>query len=253
MDILTHIVSGMAVGTIVASTTHSGKTKIILASALAGALPDIDVISLWSGFDSKIGSLFGLQKGADIYSAKLWYSHHAFMHSILAGALFAFLFGIFGFIINKFRSLNTPLMVAFFLSFALHLLQDMPTPASTWGGVRLLFPNGDYYGGTGEIWWWNNYDIFLIALGVLIINTLAILLRNIIAYKSLNFTFAMFILGACLITYQIKTRPMSFAYSGHTKNYQTYEQKSKQVQRKILGKHLFYVMERFDNALPFYF
>ncbi len=253
MDILTHMVSGMAVGTVVASFSEENKAKIILASAFAGALPDIDTISLWSGFDGSIGKLFDLPKGRDIYSAKYWYSHHGFMHSIVAGIVFALFFGVLGFLINRFRSFNFPVVISFFLAFLVHLIQDMPTPSATWEGIRLLFPFNVYFGGSGKVWWWNNYDIFLIALSVLFVNLLSIFMRMVFNFKAYIFTSIMFILGVSLMSYQINTRNFDFNYEGHTKKYQEYEKKSKEIQKKILGKNLFYVMEQFDNSIKIYF
>ena len=58
MDILTHTFSGFACGTVVASL-HQGtlfdKVGIVLAGSIGGCLPDLDAISLWSGFDQYIG------------------------------------------------------------------------------------------------------------------------------------------------------------------------------------------------------
>jgi hypothetical protein len=54
----------------------------------------------------------------------------------------------------------------------------MPTPASTWGGVNFFWPFKTYIGGTGHIWWWNNYDIFLIVVAVIIINLIMAIVQN---------------------------------------------------------------------------
>jgi inner membrane protein len=163
MDILTHILSGVAVGSLASSFSKSGwidKLKIIAVSAFAAALPDFDAISLWSGFDSSFGKLFSLPaSGREIYSGKYWYSHHAFLHSIPAVILFA---GVLGFVFYLFESKimrgkdrkllgsirkNRIVLIAFVLGFLVHLLEDMPTPASTWGGVNLFWPNSSYIGG----------------------------------------------------------------------------------------------------------
>ncbi len=253
MDILTHTISGIAVGTVVASFAQENKTKIILASAFAGALPDVDVISLWSGFDSSIGRIFDLPRGSDVYFAKYWYSHHGFMHSALAGLIFALFFGLLGFMAKRFRGFNAPIMLSFFLAFLIHLIEDMPTPASTWGGVRFLFPSSQYYGGFGEIWWWNNYDIFLIVLAVALINLFALLFGAFFRTSFFKFITSVFVIGVSLVVYQVKTRPISFSYSGHTKDYKSYEQQSMQIQKTILGKHLFILMDKFDKTLPIYF
>ena len=68
MDILTHTLSGVAIGTVVSSFSNRGildKVTIVLISGFAGALPDFDAISLWSGFDSTIGSFFNLPIGGN--------------------------------------------------------------------------------------------------------------------------------------------------------------------------------------------
>ena len=110
MDILTHTLSGVAIGTVITSFSNNGfrkKTGIILCAGFGAALPDFDAISLWSGFDSTIGKLFGLISGKEIYFSKLWYSHHAFMHSIFASLIFAMLFLLFLYLFkSKFKSLS---------------------------------------------------------------------------------------------------------------------------------------------------
>lgn len=98
MDILTHIFSGVAAGTAVSSFSRKGfgnKLAIISLAGFGGALPDFDVISLWSKFDGTIGALFRLKHtGQEIYSSRFWYSHHGFFHSLSAGILFTLIIGI---------------------------------------------------------------------------------------------------------------------------------------------------------------
>lgn len=269
MDILTHTLSGVAVGTVAASFSKAGftnKLKIVIFSGFAGALPDFDAISLWSGFDSTIGAFFNLpDSGRDIYSAKLWYSHHAFMHSVFAGILFAGLIGLLGYLIDsKFMKLRPKgfvhsikrqklVLIAFLFAFVLHLLEDMPTPSSTWGGVNFFWPSGNYIGGSGDIWWWNNYDIFLIVVTVLFVNLTLPLFKKLIPIKISKLTVIVFLFGFTLAFIQIKTRNYNFAYSGYTKNYQKMEAKSKELQKKILGDKVYRLMEKFDNQLKFYF
>lgn len=269
MNILTHTLSGVAVGTVVASFSKSGfanKTKIILFSGFAGALPDIDAISLWSQFDSTIGEFFHLStKGKDIYSAKFWYSHHGFMHSLFAGMLFAFFASLANYIIdiifkkqknfNLISSINDNKLIpiGFFLGFIIHLIEDMPTPASSWGGVNFFWPSRSYIGGTGDIWWWNNYDIFLIVLCVIVLNLFFMIISKFVSFSLKKATIIVFLLGFSSIFYQIKTRDFDFAYLGYLKNFQEYESKSKELQRDILGKKLYAIMEKFDNKLRIYF
>lgn len=96
MDILTHVLSGAAIGVAAANyykTTPLRKAKIILAGAIGGAFPDIDAISMWSEFDRTFGALFNLShSGRVIYGSKFWYSHHAFFHSLIGSLFFAALF-----------------------------------------------------------------------------------------------------------------------------------------------------------------
>ncbi|GAA4820267.1 metal-dependent hydrolase [Algivirga pacifica] len=269
MDILTHTLSGVAVGTVASSFSKSGFKGLLtisFISGLGGALPDLDAISLWSGFDATIGDFFNLPtSGRNIYSGKYWYSHHAFMHSISAAIIIAFVmatlhYGIssrskqftnIGFRENLLK-IRIPLL-GFILGFLMHLIEDMPTPSSAWGGVNLLWPSKTYIGGTGDIWWWNNYDIFLIVVGVISFNLLLFLIRRWVKFNLKVLTIGIFLLGFSLAVTQIKTRAFDFAYKGNTTQYQKFEQQSKTQQRKILGNTLFKLMEGFDNKLRFYF
>ncbi|KXX69783.1 metal-dependent hydrolase [Flammeovirga sp. SJP92] len=269
MDILTHTLSGVAVGTVASSFDNSGftqKLKIILLSGIAGALPDLDAISLWSGFDSTLGTLFNLStSGRDIYSAKFWYSHHAFLHSAVAGLLITGVLGVLFMLLGsspksgKKKSRLSILskerftLTAFFFGFLMHLIEDMPTPASTWGGVNLLWPSNTYIGGFGYIWWWNNYDIFLIVVSVIIANILLMAIGGFLDFNIKRLTVMVFTLGFILAVYQIKTRGFDFAYKGRTVKYQEYETKSKEIQKEILGEKLYTLMESFDNKLRIYF
>lgn len=269
MDILTHIISGLAAGTVVAGVSRRGfkqKAAIVAISGLGGALPDIDAASLWSGFDATIGQLFHLPfPGSDIYSGKLWYSHHGFFHSLAAALLFAAMIGAIAYVLHTpfkricfrdfFKSYGVQrfLLTGFLAGYMMHLLGDIPTPASTWGGIRLFYPFGQYIGGTGQIWWWNNYDIFLIACGVFAVNA-ALLSANLRVYPHLNKAIAViFALGLTLSIVQINTRDIDFAYTGHTSRYQEFEIASKAQQKKILGDRLYRTMEKFDDRLPVYF
>lgn len=269
MDLLTHTLSGVVAGTLVASFSRKGlkhKLLIIGAGGFAGALPDIDAISLWSGFDVTFGRFFNLSHtGREIYSEKFWYSHHGFMHSIFAALLISILSGFWGYgfsqrwrkmklsgLLTRFKQRRL-IHFAFILGFIIHLVEDMPTPSSAWGGVNLFWPSNTYIGGFGRIWWWNNYDIFLIVCSVLILN-LALLcipaLRQklkrlcMISVFSIGFTFALI---------QINTRPVDFAYKGSTSRYNEFEEKSKEIQKEILGTKLYNMMESFDNKLRIYF
>jgi len=269
MDILTHTLSGLAIGTVVSSFSKKGyayKCGIVFSAGLAGALPDIDAISLWSKFDATIGRFFNLpMSGREIYSAKLWYSHHACMHSMVASLLLSIVAGLSSYLIHaqckgiafrglvNFFSANILLFISFNLGFIMHLLGDMPTPASSWGGVNFLWPMGVYLGGTGDIWWWNNYDIFLIVASVLLCNLCIALIRRKILFNVRIVTAVIFMLGFLFACIHIKTRECDFSYSGHTNRFAEYEDTSKALQRDILGEALFHIMEEFDNKLQIHF
>lgn len=263
MDILTHTVSGLAAGSVMAGFSRGNwkyKSAIVLFSGFGGALPDIDAISMWSRFDSTFGRLFGLEhSGRVIYSEKFWYSHHAFMHSLLAALLFAVIIGLLFYLFRK-RSTNQPLhrvlydkrflLGGFVSGFVIHLVQDMITPASSWGGVRLFFPSEVYVGGTGDIWWWNNYNLFLVVAGVLMVNILLLLVLNLAKVKKLGiYTIAIFFVGCICFVWQVKR----IDYNFNGKKYADCEQKSKDIQREILGERVYRGMVRFDNAMKIHF
>jgi len=265
LDILTHTLSGIAGGTMVTSFSGKGareKFKILCFSGLGGAFPDIDAISLWSKFDNVFGKFFGLNySGEVIYFSKFWYSHHGFFHSIVASVLFALLFGFLfhltqiKFVVRKQHNLlkslenNLPILLGFILGFIIHLFEDMPTPSCYWGGVRLFFPFEIYVGGTGKIWWWNNYDIFLIILSTIFINSLFVVFKRIIRFDIRKLTISVFIISLLVCVFQIKTRNYNFNYTGQTSNFQQYETKSKEIQRQILGERVFTFMSSFDQKL----
>ena len=269
MDILTHTLSGLATGTVIAGFSRErlkSKLYIIATGGIAGALPDLDAISLWSGFDATFGRLFNLEHtGREIYSGKFWYSHHAFMHSIAAAMIISALIGTVNYLLKEkfrkpiFRRLiksirnNRLLHISFISGYLVHLFEDMPTPASSWGGVNLFWPSRTYVGGVGDIWWWNNYDIFLIVLGVLVINLILLSIRFTRKNWKPGIISGVFMLGLLFSLYQIKSREFDFAYSGNTNRYHEFEAKSKDVQKEILGKQLFNLMETFDNKLIVYF
>ena len=228
-----------------------------------GALPDLDAISLWSKFDSTFGELLGLShSGSQIYFGKFWYSHHGAFHSLLTPFVvvvvtFAIVCAIF-----KLRTLNLIRhnlaehylkYVAFYFGFTFHLFEDMSTPGSVWGGVNLFFPCSSYIGGLGEIWWWNNYDLVLIIVSVIVINSVFNLIRNKFFSLRIKLSSATFVVGIVLALYQINTRPIDFSYSGHTPKYNQYEYQSKQIQRDILGERLYHIMVEIDNKIPLYF
>ncbi len=260
MDILSHTVTGMAAGTVVAAFSKrkfKSKLYIILAGTLAGAMPDIDAISLWSKFDSVIGQTFGFKhKGRQIYFGKLWYSHHGFMHSIsmafIAPLIWWFLGGLISRnrqpLVNRISSrwYNGRLgMMAFMMGYVLHLWEDMITPSGSWNGVRLLFPSTEYYGGFGKIWWWNNYDLFLIAASVVVINIIILLINR----RKKELTLSVFTLAFILFFIQVNTRGSSFNNDSVKSAFSSKEKKSKEIQKEILGPFIFQKMEGMDNSI----
>lgn len=266
MDLISHTLTGVAVGTVVSAFSKHGakdKTFIILLGGLGGLLPDLDAISLWSKFDTTLGSFFNLShSGKTIYFGKFWYSHHAAMHSLFAALLLPALLTLLMCVrkrsfskltLQSFWHNHKLRYISFFLGFTFHLLEDMPTPASVWGGVNLFFPSSSYVGGYGKIWWWNNYDIFLLIVAVIVLNlTLSFLPKTYFKLKTFT-ALGIFGLGVVLAITQIMTRPVDFNYTGHTVDYAKYEIQSKEIQRAILGEKLYNIMEAFDNKVPLYF
>jgi inner membrane protein len=266
MDIVTHTLSGVAIGTVVMSFTKGGffeKTGIIILSGFGAALPDLDAISLWSRFDTTIGKLFRLDhSGKEIYFSKFWFSHHAFLHSILAGLFIAICIGICSYLIFSWRDKKTIsglvssltnqrlILLGLLSGFIIHLIEDMPTPSCVWGGVNLFWPSKNYIGGTGDIWWWNNYDIFIIVIMIILTNLVLGLLRSWIKIDYWKLTISVLIIGLTLTIIQIKSRDFDFNYTGHTPNYDVYENKSKELQKEILGDRIYNYMVSLDNKIP---
>jgi len=266
MDIISHTLTGIAIGTVSATVSNSSwrnKGLIILTGGLGGALPDFDAISLWSKFDLTIGSFLGLSySGKEIYFGKFWYSHHAALHSLIAPIFLILLTTTIKVLFKReFKALkilnrlkeNRFLTLAFFGGFLFHLLEDMPTPASVWGGVNLLFPSSNYIGGFGNIWWWNNYDLVLIIFTVIIMNLIINIIPTIYHRIKVISCISVFSIGLVLFLIQINTRTVDFSYSGHTVNYDKFEAQSKNIQREILGENLFSLMNEIDNKIPLNF
>jgi hypothetical protein len=272
MDIMTHTLSGIAISTIVASLSKKRiweKGVIVFCGGIGGALPDIDSMSLWSRFDSTIGAFFHLpHNGRDIYFSNYWYSHHNFAHSLVGGLIItSCLFVLFSLPVIVFSKNNNRrnifnrigvYWIALFLGYVMHLLGDLPTPSLTWGGIKLFWPLSVAVGGSGHIWWWNNYDIFLIIGGCCAINMGII---NIYHHSKKPFIryFPLFIcIGAFIfILHQIDQRNVNFVDRGQTKRiwerYWEYEIKSLEIQKEILGEKLYDIMTNVDRKLTFYF
>ncbi len=265
MDLISHTLTGVAVGTVASSFSQSkwyAKLSIIVIGSFGGALPDLDAISLWSKFDSTIGKFLDLDHtGSQIYCGKFWYSHHGAFHSIITPILLCFIWFVLSIFIHKYSidrirkhtQQNTLKYLAFLLGFLFHLLEDMLTPAAFWGGVNFFFPSDQYIGGFGKIWWWNNYDIVLIIFSVIIINLIINLIHNhYYKIRQILTTFVM-CLGIGLSIFQMMNRPIDFSYVGHSSKYHTYEKQSKKIQKDILGTKLYNIMVEIDNMIPLYF
>ena len=264
MDIVTHTLSGVAIGSVLINQSYKGicsKTAILFFGAFGASVPDVDVVSMWSGFDSTFGKWLSLNlTGKEIYSAKLWYSHHAFFHSVLSALVFTMLIGAIFLLVQKYVLAKNDLSVreyirdrgfillSFFLGYVIHLFEDMLTPSSSWGGVAFLWPSAKYVGGWGNIWWWNNYDVFLIVCGVIALNFILSLLRF---KKQLKKNLAVFVLVAGIFTasFQVKSRGSNYNYS-KTMRYQRLEEISLERQKEILGEDLFYFMQEIDRLMP---
>lgn len=236
---------------------------MVLLGGLAGAFPDIDAISLWSKFDTTIGTWLHLShSGKEIYFGKFWYSHHGFFHSIFAAALLSLLFiSIRNVLYSKqkwplyFKQQQTVLLLAvFFFSYISHLIGDLPTPGAVWGGVRLFFPFEIYIGGYGTTWWWNNYDVFI----TLCIST-ALLVSCLYAEDRLSkknlikLTAGIYICSFATCFYFVTHHSISYAYKGNTSRYEYYERTSKIDQWNRLGKTIYSYLNKLDKKLPVYF
>ena len=272
MDIISHTLSGIAISTIVAAISKKAlweKGLIVFCGGLGGALADIDSISLWSRFDSTIGAFFHLpHKGSDIYFSNYWYSHHNFAHSLVGGLIITLcLFVIFSLPVtvfskndsrrNMFRRIGV-YWVVLFLGYVMHLLGDLPTPSLTWGGIKLFWPLPVAIGGTGHIWWWNNYDIFLIIGGCCAINIGMIILYPILKKPFIRYLPLFICIGSFIaILHQIDQRNVNFANTGYTKGYWEryweHDIKSLEIQKEILGEKLYDIMTNADRKLTFYF
>ena len=249
MDIITHTLSGVLIGATVASCASSTRAKIniILVGALGGCLPDIDAISLWSGFDDTFGKIFNLNHaGYEIYFSKFWYSHHGFFHSIAAIVVYLLLYVAIkkmASIVDKGQTkVNYLAFLAFSGGYLAHILEDLPTPSGSWGGINLFWPSSEWIGGTGQTWWWNNYDIFLIVLTATILNLFSSFM-NINSKKVLSVLTLSF--AILLIFFQIHQRNFDF----NAESYVNKETVSLSIQRKILGEKVFNLLVKLDNKI----
>ncbi len=144
-------------------------------------------------------------------------------------------------------------LIGFISGYILHLFEDMPTPSGSWGGVNFFWPSKTYIGGTADIWWWNNYDIFLIAVLVILLNSAIHFARRFYNFKHQLIVTIVFLACIGISFNQIKTRPGYLAKGqGKSKEHLT-EEGSLRIQRAILGDWLFGKMEEFDDWVVVYF
>jgi len=249
MDIITHGLTGIALSTTVATATPSNwKTKIWLgiAGGFGGILPDVDVISKWGGFDATFGKWFNLQQsGNDIFWDTHWYSHHVFTHSVIGALFFAVVGSVLYLTYGKLIKLSTLkrvkwYLITFFMGYIGHLFEDMITPGGSWDGIAFFWPSTHFSGGWGKVWWWNNYDLFLIIILALTINLGLIISK----YKAALLTKITIIVAVLLFTLQIERRNYDFNHGSHK------ETVSKELQQKYLGNTLFKLMQKVDEVIP---
>lgn len=268
MDIISHTLSGVAMGTVVAGLHYKKARKvhwqIIGAGMVGGFVPDVDAIGL-TGVGTAFINLFldAPLTPHQVYTGKYWFSHHGALHSATFGWLFILFFGCIrwflkqrkhpGSSIGVFVQQRFPMWLAFFTGLNSHLLEDMPTPFAYWGGVNYFWPSEAYYGGYGKIWWWNNYDLVLIITGVIVVNLIVLHLRKWLKRKVSIAVVGVAMLGIAGFVYQVNNRGFDFNHHGSNPNYQEFEAKSLEIQREILGQRVYNFMYFIDQKIPFYF
>lgn len=246
----------MAAGTVCASLSRRSfaqKMLIVLTGTVAGALPDLDVISLWSGFDDSIGAWMGIEhSGRDIYFGKYWYSHHAITHSLFASVVCSLVLGLL-MLLRQSNRLKFAWVypLTFFFGYQMHLWGDTPTPGSVWEGIMYWFPSSEYLGGWGLTWWWNNYDIFLWLSLCIVINWLVALVRIWVKQPLLKWLPSLvFVVCVGMCVHNLLDRGDSFNYVDYERaKFRDFEQRSLDKQREILGDRLFHMMRKFDESV----
>lgn len=143
--------------------------------------------------------------------------------------------------------------MTFALGYWAHLAGDLPTPSSVWGGIALFWPSDKYIGGYGKIWWWNNYDIFLLILFCIILNLAVPAISGYIRQRARIFTLSVSLITLVLIVIQINSRHYNYSYTDNRSNYTQMEQNSKKEQKRILGKRVYGYMDKFDRMVKINF
>lgn len=196
-----HILIGMTSANVVYATMHftpksepksHGYAKLVLVMALAAALPDID-------------SFFGNYTSTDVITGHRGWTHSfagVFLLGLgltLAVSALTFVFRIFTsyfrILFYHFKSKETGepnthkkmkdlfqpflpkvlliLLAASFIGGVTHLLADLPTPPSVWGGLPLLWPlkSGDQYvryGCFGSMGWYDIINVWYLIAAFLV-------------------------------------------------------------------------------------
>lgn len=219
---------------------------------MAGAFPDLDVISLWSGFDDTFGRWLGIpHSGREIYFGKYWYSHHAITHSIFGSIICSLVLALFMLLRKSNRSRFAWVYpISFFFGYQMHLWGDTPTPGSGWEGIMYWYPSSEYLGGWGLTWWWNNYDIFLLLALCIVLNWAVAIARNWMKVSWMRFLPTVIFCG-CVLTCVVNllNRGDSFNYDSYQRErFRSFEQRSLDTQREILGDDLYEMMRKFDES-----
>ncbi len=260
MDILIHTLSGALVGSLVGNLARrksvGQRLLLTLVGAIAGAMPDLDAVSMWSGFDRTFGAWFSLsESGRQIFSGKHWYSHHGFSHSLFAALMLTSILAAFRKLFFRQQSLRQGLVyfLAFFGGYVSHLMGDLPTPPGSWGGIRLFYPLDHYVGGWAWTWWWNNYDIFLLLLSGVVFNLLLLLVRKVKFLKSslVSAVATSMVVLLCLVQFHL--RGPHFDYVRRNNEFGSMENRSLDIQRRVLGESLYQTMRNFDLSISLNF
>lgn len=264
MDVVTQIIAGLLIGTVVAGFVMcrpAQRFKIVLAGGLGGIFPEVDTLSLMPWFDRTLGKWMGInQSGIDIYFGNEWFSHQAFTHSLLGllcctGAIWFLNILFYTHVIKHARtwkaagSYLAPYFIAFAGGYLLHLMLDLFTPAGPWGGIRLFFPMDVYIGGWGKLWWWNNYDIILVLFLGLMMNVLSLISIPIMDRKMKIIPSMVLALALIGISIQIHSRHFNFNQPG----YMGREAASHHIQQQVLAPPVYEAMAWVDQRLPVYF
>jgi inner membrane protein len=131
----------------------------------------------------------------------------------------------------------------------MHLFGDLFTPAGSWGGIQLLYPLDTYFGGWGVLWWWNNYDIFLLLFLTLTVNLISLASFSMLSLAGRWLPIIILGCGLLLMGVQIKQRHFNYNQPGYLNR----EAASLSFQRSMLSPRVYRTMLRLDQRMPVYF